>query len=165
MSLNHGLKKSATPLTIALFVVIATSGIMLFFHVGEAFVKELHEWLGLFLVIATGLHVARNWTSFKNYLQHRALWVAFTVAMVVTLMFILPVVLSGPKKGGIRSIVEAVAAAPLNQVAPVLGTSYEAMRASFAKEGITIDDPAITLHQIAQQSQRHLPEVIDIAMP
>jgi small-conductance mechanosensitive channel len=158
------LKKPATPLAIALFMVIASSGTMLFFHVGEGLVKELHEWLGIVFVIAAILHVYRNWSSFQKYFQQRLLWSILTLTVVVTLAFIAAAGLSG-QRHGIRFIVDAVTTAPLQQIAPVLGTSYEDMRARFAERGIVIDNPAISLREIAHHSKRELPEVLSIAVP
>lgn len=161
---NDFLKKSATPLAMALFMVIAVSGTMLFFHVGEDLVKELHEWLGIAFVTAAILHVYRNWSSFKKYFQQRLLWAILTLTIVVTLAFVVPAGLLG-QRHGIRFIVDAVTTAPLQQIAPVLGTSYEDMRARFAEQGIVIDNPAISLREIAHHSKRELPEVLTIAVP
>jgi len=158
------LKKLATPLAIAFFMVIAVSGIMLFFHLGEGFVKELHEWLGMVFVVAAVLHVYRNWSLFKKYFQNHLLWKVFALTLGVVLAFVLPTGLSGPHKG-LRSLVEAVAAAPLQQIAPVLGTSYEDLRTKFAKHGIAIDNPSISLREVAHHSKRELPEVLSIALP
>jgi small-conductance mechanosensitive channel len=147
-----------------LFMVIAVSGIMLFFHVGEGLVKELHEWLGIAFVTAATLHVYRNWSSFKRYFQQRSLWAVLTLTVVVTLAFVVPAGLLG-QRNGIRLIVEAVTTAPLQQIAPILGTSYEDIRAKFAEQGIVIDNPSISLREVAHHSKRELPEVLSIAIP
>jgi hypothetical protein len=161
---NNFLKESATPLAMALFIVIAVSGTMLFFHVGEGLVKELHEWFGIAFVTAAILHVYRNWLLFKKYFQKRLLWAILTLTIIVTLAFVAPAGLLG-QRNGIRLIVDAVSTAPLQQIAPVLGTSYEDMRARFAKQGIVINNPAISLREIAHHSKRELPEVLTIAIP
>lgn len=158
------LKKLATPLAIPLFMVIAVSGTMMFFHVGEGLVKEFHEWLGIVFVVAAILHVYRNWQSFKKYFQQRLSWAVLALTVVVTLAFVAPAGLLG-QRNGIRLIVEAVTTAPLQQIAPVLGTSYEDMRARFAEQGIVIDNPSISLREVAHRSRRELPEVLTIAIP
>ncbi|BAP55923.1 hypothetical protein THII_1626 [Thioploca ingrica] len=158
------LKKLATPLAMALFMVIAVSGTMMFFHVGEGLVRELHEWLGIAFVAAATLHVYRNWLSFKKYFQQRLLGAVLALTVVITLAFVAPAGLLG-QRDGIRLIVEAVTTAPLQQIAPVLGTSYEDMRARFAEQGIVIDNPSISLREVAHHSKRELPEILTIAVP
>ena len=58
----------ATPLTIGTFLIMATTGILMFFHLDRGLNKEAHEWLGWAMVAGVGTHVVANLSSFKRYL-------------------------------------------------------------------------------------------------
>jgi len=60
-----------TPLTVCVFAVIATSGLMLFLGLFEGTVKEMHEWLGVAFVAVAALHLAKNWRPFTLMLESR----------------------------------------------------------------------------------------------
>ncbi|ODR97611.1 hypothetical protein AUC69_10890 [Methyloceanibacter superfactus] len=53
-------KKYITAVAAALFLIVAASGLAMFFHVGEDLVKEMHEWLAVIFVAAIGLHILRT---------------------------------------------------------------------------------------------------------
>ncbi|HUU24546.1 MAG TPA: DUF4405 domain-containing protein [Methyloceanibacter sp.] len=59
--MRESFKKYITAVSTALFLVVAASGLAMFFHVGEDLLKEMHEWLAVMFVAAVGLHVFKNW--------------------------------------------------------------------------------------------------------
>ena len=59
--MRESFKKYITAVSTALFLVVAASGLAMFFHVGADLVKEMHEWLAVMFVAAVGLHVFKNW--------------------------------------------------------------------------------------------------------
>jgi hypothetical protein len=138
---------------------------MLLFKVGVGYVKEAHEWLGLAFVIACVLHVIRNWRATKNYFSVRAFWVTSLVVAAITLVFVLP---SGAAHGGrgnpMFAVVSAVTAAPIEHVAPVLGSTPEDLMARFEQAGIKVEGPHQTLDDLANKSGRRLPEIINVAV-
>ena len=86
----HWIRAYATPLATGAGLVVGVTGLMMFFHLAEGAVKELHEWLGVVAVAAVLLHVVRNWPALLAY--HRrgwALWGALAGAGCVTAGFVL----------------------------------------------------------------------------
>lgn len=56
-----------TPLAMGAFLLTAGTGLGLFFEVDWGFVKPLHEWLSLTLVLGGALHVFDHWKGIRNH--------------------------------------------------------------------------------------------------
>jgi len=106
-------KTLATSLTTTLFLVIAISGIMMFFHFYNGQVKELHEILGLVFVGAVTFHVFYNFKSMKNYFTKRVFISTLLLAVIVSSGFIIQSSTKGQSPKG--KIIQSVLKAPLNQ--------------------------------------------------
>lgn len=152
----------STPATIALFVVVGVSGVMLLFKIGEGFVKGAHEWLGLVFVIAGGIHVFRHWRATKKYFTSRAFWAVAAIVGVITIAFVAPSA-GGGHGNPMFTVVTAVAGAPIERVAPILGTTPQDMMAKLDKAGIKVEGPTQTLEEVANKSGRHLFQIIELA--
>lgn len=46
----------ATPVTVGVFVVMAATGLLMFFHLDIGLNKAAHEWLGWLMVAAVAAH-------------------------------------------------------------------------------------------------------------
>lgn len=82
------LKNYATPLTSLVFLVIAFSGVMLYFKIYESYVKELHEVLGLVFVAVAILHIIANWTLMKKYFTKGAFIFCAILVVCVSSIFV-----------------------------------------------------------------------------
>ncbi|MBN2768211.1 MAG: DUF4405 domain-containing protein [Campylobacterales bacterium] len=58
-----------TPLAGGLFLIMAVTGILMFFHIDTGLNKVAHEWLGLFMVVVVVLHIVLNFKGFVNSLK------------------------------------------------------------------------------------------------
>ena len=73
----------ATSLTTTLFFVVGLSGVFIYFHLFDGYLKSLHEVFGLgFFVVVIG-HTIAHFRSIKNYFNNRV----FLVLSVITLLF------------------------------------------------------------------------------
>jgi len=63
------LRNWATPLTVATFLFMGVTGILMFFHMDSALNKLLHEWGGWLMVIGVLAHLLLNWRPFTSYLK------------------------------------------------------------------------------------------------
>lgn len=117
------IKDIATSFTSLTFLVIAISGVMMFFHFNDMMVKELHEILGLVFVIATFLHLIVNWKSMKNYFSKKIFLSISLVVAVVSGIFVIQSVDKGdnPKILTIQKILKA----PVVDSFKILNGSYE----------------------------------------
>lgn len=129
------LRKYATPLTIGSFVLMAVTGILMFFHLDSGLNKLAHEWLGWAMVAAVGLHVVLNWRAFGLYFKR-------PVAMGLMGGFVLLLGVSflplGGQKGPRPDFVamQMVVNAPLSEVAPLLDTDVATLLTRLEGAGI-----------------------------
>lgn len=137
----------ATSMTAMVFVVIGTTGVLLYFHLFEVQVKSLHEILGLVFVGAALLHVFFNWKSMQRYFS-KPLFLSVAIAVAATaVVFVSRAGTEGvnPKTAMIR----AVLSAPLEEAAHLLGSSKEAATARLESQGVRVGE-AVSLQAVAE---------------
>jgi len=137
-----------TPITAGAFLLLAVTGILMFFHAAPEFSKELHEWLSLVFVAVTLLHLAANFSSFKRYLRQRRAQVLIGVFALLLLISFVPFGNEDEEGPHFAAPIRVLANAPLAEVARLAKNSPEQMLAQLKKEGITV--------QSAQQSLSEL---------
>lgn len=85
---NSKIRDIATSFTTITFLVIAMSGVMMFFHFFDKSVKELHEILGLVFVVAACLHVIMNWKSMRSYFSKKIFISVVLIISIISGVFI-----------------------------------------------------------------------------
>lgn len=60
-------RKWATPLVSIGLILMALTGLGMFFELGTELTKEVHEWGGWFFVAGVILHIASNLEGFKRH--------------------------------------------------------------------------------------------------
>ncbi|SHE87522.1 protein of unknown function [Ruegeria intermedia] len=66
------LRSWATPLTIGSFLIMGTTGSLMFFHLNSGFNKSIHEWAGWAMMIGVAAHLILNWRPFTVYFKRPA---------------------------------------------------------------------------------------------
>lgn len=148
-SIDSLLQKHATQLTAALFLIVAVTGVLMFFHLLKAEVEGIHEWLGLGFAIAVILHLLRNRRPFSLMLAQtrpRVLIAAVVVASV-------GVIALSPPKGAnpFRQATQRVMAAPITDVAPVMGMSPAEAISRLQLIGVTNAAPEKSIDALARE--------------
>ncbi len=158
--------RAATPIVVAVFLVSATTGVLLFFHVGERLIKELHEWIGVAFVVAAGLHIARNGRALLGHGRKPGLWIAVALVLATAAAFIVPALRepAGGGNDGVRKLIGAVQRTPLAQLAPLLDTTPAALVTRLETAGLTVAGTSASLADIAAASNRPPREVLDLAV-
>lgn len=107
-----------TPLTIGSFLLVAVTGVLMFFHIGSGLNKAAHEWLSWVFLVSIGLHIVMNMQAFKKpFLSTKGRLLMAVFALVLGATFI---PLSGvEKEPPYVSSVRALAGAPLSTVAEI----------------------------------------------
>lgn len=126
----------ATSATALMFVAIGLSGIMMFFHFFDDYVKEMHEWLGLVFVAAVFLHVFVHMKSLKNYFS-KPLFQGFSVITLAAVFAFVVSIEEGPNPK--RILINSVLNAPLESSVKVLGSEYLYVKDKLANNGIKIE--------------------------
>lgn len=160
MAESSSWSRASTPVAGAVFVVSATTGVLLFFHLGERLIKDLHEWVGVAFVAAAILHVLRNRHALAAHARRPTLWVALAAALVTAAAFVVPG-LSAREGGGegTRRLMQALMSAPLDEVAPILDTTPGALTHQLTSAGFTVAGASTSLREVARASGRSPQEI------
>jgi len=145
------LNKYTTAITAALFLVVAGSGVAMFFHVGKDVLIEMHQWLAILLVAAAGLHIYKNWAALMTYVRRRTIIWPLALALAAAAAFIVPASMSErPDPGrGLMQAMQNARLADVNKVLDVLPTTLEAV---LKRQGFVISSSDARLSEIARAS-------------
>ena len=125
-----------TPLVTGIFLLMAVTGGLMFFHLDTGLNKSAHEWLGWAMVAGVALHVALNVNGFKRYLNTpTSRWVLGASVAALALSFV-PL---GGEAGGkppFVAPVQALARTPLTTVAQVAGVPVSEVRERLRTAGV-----------------------------
>lgn len=127
----------ATSFTAIMFLVIALSGIMMYFHIMKNLVEELHEIIGLGFVVAALLHLYVNWSAMKKYFSKKVFLSSVLIIVLISGVFISQGLNKGenPKK----LLVEKVLNAPLSESFELF-EGYAKVEQKLQKHNIKIKD-------------------------
>lgn len=131
-----------TPLLAGAFLLMAVTGVLMFFHLDTGLNKAAHEWLGFLVVVAAALHIGLNFKGLKKNLSVPLGRMTLAVMVVVLLATFLPLGNEEGKggKGGGRPFaasVNALASTDLKTLALVANTTSDDIRARLSAQGIT----------------------------
>lgn len=160
-----------TPLTIGTFVIVGSTGVVMFFHANTSLGKVLHEWLGWLLVFAGVLHVVINWNAFLAHLKRLGGRIIVGASAIVLLVALVP--LASASSGGrganpneaMRGALSAISQTPLNQLAPLAGRDAESMAADLRAAGFSSAAADSTCDQLAGKDQSKLLVAVKVLFP
>ncbi|CAK8719538.1 MAG: protein of unknown function (DUF4405) [Candidatus Electronema aureum] len=135
-----------TPITAGSFLLLAVTGVFMFFHAAPGLAKEAHEWVSWIFLAAAAFHLAVNFAAFKKYLTERKGQVLVGAFALILLVSFAPV--GGSGEPPFVAPLRALGKAPLTTLAQVAQTSPEQMIAQLKQEGLAV--------QSAQQSLSEL---------
>jgi len=115
MKLKRGF---VTPVLILIFLIVALSGILMFFHLLDDYTTAIHEIMGLTFVLFSILHLVINWRSTKSYFPNKIFLIS---AAVVLLLSIFLVVVDATHKDRNDVLIEKLVTAPIAETCVVLG--------------------------------------------
>lgn len=150
-------RRWATPVVMASFAFMASTGVLMFFHWHSPLQKELHEWLGWALVAAVLLHVLSNVAAFKRHFSGQRLAAVLLVAVVGVVAgtsFVRP---AESKGGSVSAVaVQALAKAPLHTLADVFGLPVAEARQALAGVGLQLPQDSSTLDAAAEGQRERI---------
>ena len=124
-----------TPLMAGSFILMAATGILMFFHWDSGLNKTAHEWLGWAMVIAAALHITTNWFGFKNMFNNatgKAVIGLFTAILALSFINV------GSAEGGGRPVapINVLAQAPISQLAQISKIDEQTLITRLQSSGI-----------------------------
>lgn len=146
----------ATPLTAGVFVVMAATGVLMFFHLDAGLNKPAHEWLGWLMVAAAVAHGIANWPALRRHLlASRTAQVILVAAMVLLAGSFLPLGGEGEASPPVLAL-QALSRAPLTTVLPLTGKDLPQAQTALAAAGLGPVDGGQSLQQITGGDRRRL---------
>ncbi len=106
-----------TPLITIIFLVVALSGLLMFFHIFDGYTEVVHEILGVIFVVFSVLHVILNWKALKIHFKKRVFILSTIVVAVISILLVIQQQKS-PKFDAI--LIERITNAPIEDVLKVL---------------------------------------------
>ena len=155
------LRPWATPLTIGAFVLMAITGLLMFFHLESGLNKVAHEWLGWAMVTGVVAHAALHWRSLKRYVTDLRTGQVIIAAFVLVLGA--SFVVQGEEGEGLPPPVLALQGlmrAPVSTVAQVAGKPESELVAALQAGGIPVQSADQTLATVVGEDR----EKTDAAM-
>ncbi|WP_135081325.1 DUF4405 domain-containing protein [Terasakiella sp. SH-1] len=146
------LMRYATVATVATSIVVGISGVMLFFHVGEGYVKGAHEWIGMAFFVAALLHALRHVKPITKLLPKTRSKIIIAVVALVSLGFIVAPILNPNGGNPFKQFVKVSQNAPISSLAPVVGMSQEALVKKLQGAGVQNVQLEQSLREISQAS-------------
>ena len=106
-----------SPLITIIFLVVALSGLLIFFHIFDGYTEVVHEILGVVFVVFSVLHVILNWKALKIHFKKRVFILSTIVVAVISILLVIQQQKS-PKFDTI--LIERITNAPIEDVLKVL---------------------------------------------
>ncbi len=153
-----------TPITAGSFLLLAVTGVFMFFHAAPEMAKEMHEWLSWIFLAAIAFHAMANFSALKNYLFQRKGQALFGAFVLILLVSFAP--FGGDEEGGehpLAAPVRALAHAPLSTVAQVAQTSPEEILSRLKQEGLAVQSAQQSLNDLVgddMHKQAHFLQVV-----
>ena len=76
-------RELASCFTTIMFIIVGITGIMMFFHVLDGYVRSMHEIIGIVFCVAVMFYVIFNFNSMKKYFKKKM----FIYSAIVTVIF------------------------------------------------------------------------------
>jgi hypothetical protein len=140
----------ATPLTIGAFILMAVTGMLMFFEQDRGIVTVIHQWFSWLLLLGAGGHIVANFRPLKQHLRGR--WGQVSVASFASFLvasFFSWGLITGPQLE--RPIETALVDAPLSALAGVTHIEPDALTRKLDAHGVHATSEQ-SVRQLAQQS-------------
>lgn len=146
-----GQRTWSTPLTIGSFILMAVTGVLMFFDVVPGYISFAHEWFSWLFLLGAGGHIAVNFRPLTRHLQSnwgRTSVAVFTVVLLVS-TFSFGRITAPQLKWPISN---ALVDAPLSALADVTRTSTDDVLGKLKAHGISAT-PGQSIRDLATQHE------------
>lgn len=153
-------KKWVTPLITGSFLLIAITGVLMFFHIDTGLNKVAHEWLGFVMVFGTILHIMINIKGFKQMFNN-------TMGKTIVGVFVLVLGLSFINLGGDEKEkpfmipVKVLAKASIAELAQVSHTDKQVLLDRLKSNGVVISDDTKSIKDVVGDDAHMQMEVLN----
>lgn len=155
---KNQMRDIATSITTLVFLVIGTTGVMMYFHVFDKYTKDMHEIFGLVFVSAVVFHVIFNFKNMKQYFKKKTFYSISIITIITAVLFIS----NAPEgKNHKRLILTTVINTTIDKSFPLFVKDMDAATIKLKKAGIKIDG-AKSIREISMINNTSPFEIINI---
>lgn len=153
-------RNNVTPFISLVFLVVAISGLLMFFHLFDGYTEVVHEILGLFFVVCAIFHIILNWKALKIHFKKGVFLPALFGVVTVSAILIVSERMYPPVD---LQMMERIVKAPVGDAFRALDINYDKASAKLKEKGILIEK-ATTIKEIWLNNNSDPEEVIDLIM-
>ncbi len=158
------LRKWATPLTMATFLITAITGIVLFFHAGGQLAHVAHEWVGWAVSVVFMFHMALNWRAFTTYFKRPLAMSIMVIGVAVTIWTSWPQS-TDTTMPSTRAMFGAMQNAPITTVAELAGQTPDELIAGLKAAGFEGAGPNETISKLSGGDRGLAFKALGLAFP
>lgn len=155
-----------TVATIGTFIITGVTGLLMFFHLNTGLMKLLHEWGSWAFVAAVLAHSAVHWRCLPRLARSPAMLLVLALCAGTVALSAVPIggrsLAGGPPV--IRKVVQKFEQASLQEIAALVKSTPEEIKAQLESAGIQVSDVSMPLAKIAEQNGRPSFEVINLLL-
>ena len=151
------IRRWSTPLIIGTGIFVATTGLFMFLTTTDL-VRFAHEIIGVGFAIAIVLHILSNWVPFKRYFAQRAV-IIIVLAWGIGIGLVAATVLQ-PTEDAEEVVFERIEQTSIQLLAPVVGMEVSELVDQLSADGFVIDDPQVSVEQLAETHTTDTEEIL-----
>lgn len=155
MKLNRNF---VTPFVACVFIVVALSGILMFFHLFDGYTEVMHECLGIVFSVFAIMHIIINWKGLSSHFRKGVFITAGIVVATVSLGFVTLEKMFPPID---IVVMQKLVKAPISDSFKFLEIDYKEASEALGSHGIKIDN-AKTIEDIWIKNKTAPEEVLEI---
>ena len=133
MKLKRGF---VTPVLTLIFLVVALSGLLMFFHLLDGYTTAIHEIMGLAFVLFSILHLVINWRSTKSYFPKKIFLISAAVVLVLSVFL----VVDTTHKDRNQMLIEQIVTAPIAETCVVLGIDISQLKSLIGADDLVVGE-------------------------
>lgn len=148
---QFGVQTWSGALTIASFIVISITGILMFFHINIGWIKFAHELISWVFVVAAFCHALVHWKLLVAYFRNR-----FALALMLPVLIVggssLVSTTKGPSGHPMAQIISRLEQASLESVSQLIQRDPSDVRGKLKELGIMVESVDQTIAEIAERN-------------
>ena len=144
MKLKRGF---VTPVLTLIFLVVALSGLLMFFHLLDGYTTAIHEIMGLAFVLFSILHLVINWRSTKSYFPKKIFLISAAVVLVLSVFL---VVVDTTHKDRNQMLIEQIVTAPIAETCVVLRIDISQLKSLIGADDLIVEEQE-TIESLAER--------------
>ena len=152
------MKSWATPLAAGTFVILAVTGILMFFKINIGYIKPVHEWLSWAMVIGVVFHTIANWKPFTSYFSKKPSLSIIGAGLIITMLSVFMPSANDGNPG--MKMIKALGTVKIETIADIAGQNSDAILTKLEQKGISEAGTSMTIREIAAMNGKKEKDIL-----